>query len=468
MARHQSFDAVPMRSQVRPGGRLIRWFPEIGARLRSATTTVVAIGVVAVAVLLAAWINAKARESALQVSRAIEVRERAERFLGHMRDAETGQRGYLLTGEDVYLDPFEKGRAAALPELDGLEELMEEDSPQVQRLMTLRAESRLKLAELEDTIALARSGRRDEAVAMMRGGKGIATMESLRNLVQRVQDAENVRLVALGRAEERRRLQASIGIIVALSGLAFAAWMQLRTRQRRSAFLAMSNAELEQVVAERTRQLEGERVRIEALLKDVNHRVGNNLAMVSALLNVQARQSRDEAVRGALAQAQARIQAIAAGQRRLRLDLDTDEIEARPYMEDLLAEIGKATDGRPIRIDLAMDAIRLPGRDAISYVVIVNELVTNAIKHAFPGGMAGHIVVRLEQGRSKDDDPSLTIRVEDDGVGMQPDAKASKGLGQTVIASLLRSMRATMTSEPLNPGAERPGTRITLNFPKRD
>lgn len=457
-----------MPSQVRRSGRIPLPFPRIGARVRSATTTIVAIGVVAVAVVLATWINTKAQHSAVEVSRAIDIRERAERFLGHMRDAETGQRGYLLTGEDVYLDPFEKGRAAALPELDGLEALMDQDAAERRNVALLRSESRVKLAELEETITLARSGRRDEAIAIMRGGNGIATMESLRDRVQRIQDAENIRLVALGRAEERRRLQASFGIIVALSGLAFAAWMQLRTRQRRSALLVMSNAELEQVVTERTRELEGERMRIEALLKDVNHRVGNNLAMVSALLNVQARQSRDEAVRAALAQAQARIQAIAAGQRRLRLDIDTDEIEARPYMEDLLAEIGKAADGRPVRIDLAMDAIRLPGRDAISYVVIVNELVTNAIKHAFPGGIAGHIVVRLEQELSDEENACVTIRVEDDGVGMQPDAAASKGLGQTVIASLLRSMRATMTTEPLNPGAERPGTRITLRFPKRD
>lgn len=444
-------------------------FPAQGlaARLRSATTTIAAIGVVAVALLLAAWINTKARESAALVSEAIQIRERAERFLGHMRDAETGQRGYLLTGQDAYLDPFEKGRAAAVPELDGIEALLQADSPQIRRIAALRAESRIKLQELEDAIALARAGRRDEALATLRSGRGIATMESLRNLVQQVQDAENIRLISLGRAEERRRLQATIGIIVALSGLAFAAWLQLRTRQRRSAVLAVSNAELERVVAERTRELENERMRIEALLRDVNHRVGNNLAMVSALLNVQTRQSRDEAVRTALGQAQARIQAIAAGQRRLRLDLDTDEIEARPYMEDLLAEIGKATDGKRIQIALEMDAIRLPGRDAISYVVIVNELVTNAIKHAFPDGMEGRIVVRLDQG-GEDSERGLTIQVEDDGIGMNSEASSDKGLGRTVITSLLRSMRATMETTPLHPGAERPGTLITLSFPKRD
>ena len=135
-------------------------------------------------------------------------------------------------------------------------------------------------------------------------------------------------------------------------------------------------------------------------------------------------------------------------------------------MEDLLAEIGKAAEGRKIAIELAMDNIRLPGRDAVSFVVIVNELVTNAIKHAFPGDMAGRIVIRFER-TEVDGEPALTMSVEDDGVGTPPELK-TKGLGQTVIASLLRSMRATMTTGPLDPGSDRPGSRVTLTFPKRE
>jgi two-component sensor histidine kinase len=184
------------------------------------------------------------------------------------------------------------------------------------------------------------------------------------------------------------------------------------------------------------------------------------------LLNVQSRQTREPAVKAALGQAQSRIQAIAAGQRRLRLDIETDAIEARPYMEDLLAEIGKSAEGRPITIELDMDSIRLPGRDAVSYVVIVNELVTNAIKHAFPDNMAGRIAIRLERAE-QDGEPALLLSIEDDGIGM-PAENHSKGLGQTVIASLLRSMRATMTTLPLHPGADRPGTRVAVIFPKRD
>jgi len=440
--------------------------PAVRARLRSATTTVIAIGVVAVAVLLAAWINLQAQNTAERVSRAIAVRENAERFLGHLRDAETGQRGYMLTGTASYLVPFTNGRSAVLPALQTLERLVETDPLQKQRVAALRQPMERKLAELDATVGLTRDGRQNEALAMIRQGEGIGAMDALRDSIEQIQLAENTLLVSLNRNEERRRLLASIGIVVALAGLAFAAWLQLRTRQRRSLSLAVSNAQLEQIVSERTRELENERLRIEALLRDVNHRVGNNLAMVSALLNVQSRQSGEPAVRTALQQAQSRIQAIAAGQRRLRLDIETDEIDARAYMEDLLAEIGKAAEGRPIEVSLAMDAIRLPGRDAVSFVVIVNELVTNAIKHAFPNGMAGKIVVRLEE-TVQEDAATLALSVEDDGIGM-PGEIETRGLGQTVIASLLRSMQATMTSAPLAPDSSRPGTCVTLTFPKRD
>ena len=440
--------------------------PAVRARLRSATTTVIAIGVVAVAVLLAAWINLQAQNAAEQVSRAIAIRENAERFLGHLRDAETGQRGYMLTGTAGYLVPFTNGRSAVVPALDTLARLVEADPQQKERVAALREPTGRKLAELDATVGLAREGRQAEALALIRQGQGIGAMDALRDGVQQIQLSENIRLVSLNRNEVRRRLFASIGIVVALAGLAFAAWQQLRTRQRRSLSLAVSNAQLEQIVSERTRQLENERLRIEALLRDVNHRVGNNLAMVSALLNVQSRQSREPAVRTALQQAQSRIQAIAAGQRRLRLDIETDEIDARAYMEDLLAEIGKAAEGRPIEVALAMDAIRLPGRDAVSFVVIVNELVTNAIKHAFPDGTPGKIVIRFVE-TVLEGEPALALSVEDNGVGM-PVTIETKGLGQTVIASLLRSMQATMTSAPLDPAAGRPGTCVTLTFPKRD
>jgi two-component sensor histidine kinase/CHASE3 domain sensor protein len=435
--------------------------------LRSATTTILAITVVAVAILGAAWINAGAQKAANAVSHSIAIREGAERFLGHLRDAETGQRGFLLTSDEAYLVPYADGRSRALPELEALEDLVSADPSQRERVAQLRDITATKLAELESTVGLARTGRTAQAVAALRAGGGGAAMTALRSTVQQIQLAENLRLVELNRREAQRRLLASGGIVVALAALAFAAWLQLQTRQRRSRLLAVSNAELERIVTERTQELENERLRIEALLGDVSHRVGNNLAMVSALLNVQSRQASEPAVKAALAQAQSRIQAIAAGQRRLRLNLTTDEIDAQPYMEDLLAEIGRAADGRPITIELDMGAIRLPGKDAVSYVVIVNELVTNAIKHAFPAGLSGRILVTFrELAGDGQRERALMLSIEDDGIGLA-DGTDAKGLGHTVIASLLRSMQATMETAPVNPGAGRPGTRISLYFPQQ-
>ena len=256
---------------MRPRSRLaLPRIPAIGSRLRYATTTIVAIGVVGIAIILAAWINFEAKVTADRVSHSIAVREGAERFLGHARDAETGQRGYLLTGDIAYLAPFTSGRAAALPELDALDRLVEDDPSQKERIARTREEIRLKFAELDASVELARSGRRDEAVARVQEGLGVSAMDALRTSVQQIQLAENTRLIELNRREEQRRLLASIGIVVALAGLAFAAWQQLRLRQRRSAVLAVSNAQLERMVGERTAQLENERLRIEALLRDVN------------------------------------------------------------------------------------------------------------------------------------------------------------------------------------------------------
>src|SRR6478609_6155299 len=166
-----------MSTQVRPRNRFpIPAFPVIGARFRSASTTIIAI-----AVVLAAWINQQARQTADRVSHAIEIRERAERFLGRMRDAETGQRGFLLTGEPSYLEPFTEGRATAGPELDILAALVDADPAQKAQVAKLRQDMGIKFEELDRTITLERAGRREEAIALVRDAGGIAAIDRLRD-----------------------------------------------------------------------------------------------------------------------------------------------------------------------------------------------------------------------------------------------------------------------------------------------
>jgi two-component sensor histidine kinase len=424
---------------------------------------IVALATVAAAIITAAWINLKALEAGRLVTRSLEVRERSERVLGALRDAETGQRGYLLTGRPEFLQPYETGLGSIEDEFTALASVAAGNVEQEQRIAHLRRLASAKIATLQSAIALYRDGRRDQAIDDVSHGAGKGLMDEIRRTVTSIQQEEARRMVARTANENQRRLLSTLGIILALAVLAFAAAQQLYAAIQANRSLAEANAALDQRVSERTRELENEKLRVEALLHDVNHRVGNNLAMISALLNVQARKSSEPAVKQALSQAQSRIQAIAAAQRRFRIDTRTDEIDVRPYFEDLLAEHAQAIEGRPIRLDLVMGDVRLPGRDAVSYVVLVNELVINAIKHAFPSG-GGTVTVSADEGQ--DEAEALRLVVEDNGVGEPPDVEPG-GLGRTVIDSLLRSMGGRMVVEQPHPGTSRPGTRVVLIFTRR-
>lgn len=434
------------------------------AASRGVSAPTIAIGAVIAAVLLAAWVNFRGAESARLATHSVSVRANAERVLGQVRDAETGQRGYLLTGDRKFLEPYEAATSAAPIEIDSLARLVADNPEQARRVEEIRRVVAEKMIELRASIDAFNRSDRAGALAIVAGGGGKAAMDRVRDIVRDVKIAEDDLQLRRDRTTEQRRLIGSILSIAILSLLVFLAWRQIGSTILRNRELDEANIALEERVAARTAELSSEKLRVEALLSDVSHRVGNNLAMVSALISLQARQSTSEQVRQELEKAQMRIQAIAAGQRRLRLNVETDEVDARPYMEDVIAEIGRTAGERAVSISLDMEDIRLPGREAVSYVVLVNELVTNALKHAFPEGMSGTIRVGLHRSTGQPD--SLVLTVEDDGVG-QGEANPRTGLGSQVIASLTRSMNGEATSGPARPGESRPGWRTTIRFASR-
>lgn len=432
--------------------------------LRGIFAPTVAIGTVIATVVLAAWVNLQSAESARLATQSVSIRANAERVLGQIRDAETGQRGYFLTGDRKFLEPYEAALRLAPIEIDSLARRVADNPEQARRVAEMRQVADTKMAELRIAIDAFNRSEPATAVAIIARGTGKVAMDRIRDIIRDLKIAEDELQERRDRSTEQRRLIGSVLSIAILSLLVFLGWRQISTTIQRNRELDEANIALEERVAARTAELSSEKLRVEALLSDVSHRVGNNLAMVSALISLQARQSDSPHVKQELEKAQLRIQAIAAGQRRLRLNVETDEVDARPYLEDVLAEISRAMGERAISISLDMEDIRLSGREAVSYVVLVNELVTNALKHAFPDGMAGTIRVGLH--RSGDAAGGLALSVEDDGVG-QVTAKPSTGLGSQVIASMTRSMRGEATSGPAHPGAERPGWRTTIRFAAR-
>lgn len=199
------------------------------------------------------------------------------------------------------------------------------------------------------------------------------------------------------------------------------------------------------------------RDRAEALLREVNHRVANSLQLVSSFVLLQARMITDKTARAVLHDTQLRIEAVAQVHRRLYTSADVERVELRDYLDDLLDQLGQSLPvaSRGIALTLEAAPLSVETDKAVSVGVIVTELVTNAVKYAYPGGGTGEIRVRLK--RSIDGWGELAV--EDDGVGFG-DAVAPKGggLGRTIVKAMAGSLQGEMVY------ADGPGARASLRF----
>ena len=196
------------------------------------------------------------------------------------------------------------------------------------------------------------------------------------------------------------------------------------------------------------------RDRAELMLKEVNHRVSNSLAMVAGFARLQAGVVSDPAARQALEEMQARIHAIAGVHRRLYTSDDVQSVELDAYLEHLLEELAGATSTH--RVVLDADALKAPPDKAVSIGIVVTELVTNAVKYAYPPGAPGEVRVKLKSTPS-----GACLMVEDDGVGWSGDGGDVKGtgLGMRVISAMASNLRSKLEYDPSSRGA-----RATLDF----
>ena len=196
----------------------------------------------------------------------------------------------------------------------------------------------------------------------------------------------------------------------------------------------------------------------EILLQEVHHRVKNNLQVISSLINMQRRAVEHEPARTALLECQSRVQAIGLIHEQLYRFGDYARVPFAAYVQALVAGLDEAfgSPGR-VRVDLQVSDVALPVGKAIPCGLIVNELVTNAFKHGFPGGRAGTIGVRLAHAASGD----LELTVADDGVGMARRSATTppQSLGLTLVETLIAQLGGRLTR------IAAPGTSTTVAFP---
>ncbi|WP_192362947.1 sensor histidine kinase [Mesorhizobium mediterraneum] len=236
-------------------------------------------------------------------------------------------------------------------------------------------------------------------------------------------------------------------------------------------FLALLRAAIESALAQARLRREKEaaeaevraaRDRFEALaveravlLREVNHRVGNSLQLVSAFLNMQSAGSDDPHVKAALAATYGRVLAVAQIHKRLYTSDDVRSVSLDQYLQALVTDIEASAANAAGWLSLAADPVVIDPDRAVAIGVIVTELIINAMKHAYPSGK-GPVRVSLHAQA----DSSIRLSVEDDGVGAESSSsERSSGLGHVIIEAMATKLGATVTID-----RDHRGMRVLVDF----
>lgn len=184
----------------------------------------------------------------------------------------------------------------------------------------------------------------------------------------------------------------------------------------------------------------------ETLLKEVHHRVKNNLQTISSLLSMQARNIDDENVKSLIKGSQNRVVSMAIVHEMLyNRDDSLSKVAVKPYVQELCDYLFSSLKGslKNIEIDVDIPEISLSIDTIIPLGIIINETVTNAIKYAFPNENAGAITIKLKKGSGK----KFILTINDNGVGFPEisNLKNSKSLGLRLIYNLTRQLKGTIS-----------------------
>ena len=233
---------------------------------------------------------------------------------------------------------------------------------------------------------------------------------------------------------------------------------EVAERRKAEEELRRLNMELEVRVADRTQELNRSLGEKELLLKEIHHRVKNNLQIVASLLHTQARHIADPAVLAMLEESQNRVKAMALVHERLYRSDDISSIDMGEYAQFMGTSLIQfyGIGSAQVKFEVDMPGIRFDINRAIPLGLLINELLSNALKHAFPEKRRGKIRVRGEKF-----DQSVRIIVMDDGAGIPEtlDWKNAPSLGLRLVSSLADQLNGTIDLDRTS------GTTFTLTLP---
>lgn len=259
--------------------------------------------------------------------------------------------------------------------------------------------------------------------------------QEIRLLTQQARTA-----AALAR-EQQQRQRALVGVAWLLTlGLVAGAIFYWRLRGNR-ALLARAHREISASMAEK-----------EVLVQEIHHRVKNNLQLVSSLLSWQSSRSHDPALVEVLTGSQARIRSMGLVHELLFQADNLAQVRLDTYLTELLQSLHTSLNSAqcPIELTAELDAVVMEAKDASAFGLLVNELVTNAYKHAFAQQAGGCLQITLCQKKCP---YGFQLRVIDNGVGLPDCGLVGKpeSLGVDLVHSLAKQLKATVTATPHHP-----------------
>ncbi|MEO1652611.1 MAG: histidine kinase dimerization/phosphoacceptor domain -containing protein, partial [Bacteroidota bacterium] len=256
-----------------------------------------------------------------------------------------------------------------------------------------------------------------------------------------------------------------VAIILFFAGLAFFIIQKLRTQKKQ---LEISNEEInqknEEIAAQRdelqnvSEKLQASLLEKETLLKEIHHRVKNNLQVISSLFNLQSKIITDPVALEAIRDGQSRVQSMALIHQKLYQSDTLSSIDFQEYLKQLVQSIADTyrSHDTDVQYDLDAHQIQLDIDTAIPLGLIINELVSNSYKYAFSENNEGLIKIEVKAGEL----PFYTLKVSDNGKGLPKDLNLEKvnSLGLKLVNILSRQLRGTVEI------LEGPGTVFFIHF----
>ncbi|SDM58568.1 Two-component sensor histidine kinase, contains HisKA and HATPase domains [Kriegella aquimaris] len=211
-------------------------------------------------------------------------------------------------------------------------------------------------------------------------------------------------------------------------------------------------------------ELENRIVEKEMLLREVHHRVKNNLQTISSLLNLQSKYSANEQVKELLGSCQTRVLSMAMIHEMLYMKDNLSKIDFKPYVQELVKYLMKSANKKNVNISVNIDIpdIMLGIDTAIPLGLLINEAVTNSLKYGYDKNDVGQIDIILKK---QEDMGMYTLEISDDGVGFSHklDFKKANSLGLKLIHNLARQLRSSIERD-----FSKKGTNYSISFQDKD